>query len=61
MKLYTKRGDRGETDLLGGGRVGKDDRRVEAYGEVDELNAYDPRINQRLRSLLGEDIFPVAG
>lgn len=39
MKIYTKRGDRGETDLLGGGRVGKDDRRVETYGEVDELNA----------------------
>ena len=39
MKIYTRRGDRGETDLLGGGRVGKDDRRVEAYGEVDELNA----------------------
>jgi cob(I)alamin adenosyltransferase len=39
VKIYTKRGDRGETDLLGGGRVGKDDRRVEAYGEVDELNA----------------------
>jgi len=39
VKLYTRRGDRGETDLLGGGRVGKDDGRVEAYGEVDELNA----------------------
>lgn len=39
MKIYTRRGDGGETDLLGGGRVGKDDRRVEAYGEVDELNA----------------------
>jgi len=39
LKIYTRRGDRGETDLLGGGRVGKDDRRVEAYGEVDELNA----------------------
>jgi len=39
VKIYTKRGDAGETDLLGGGRVGKDDRRVEAYGEVDELNA----------------------
>ena len=39
MKIYTRRGDAGETDLLGGGRVGKDDPRVEAYGEVDELNA----------------------
>lgn len=39
MKLYTKRGDDGGTDLFGGQRVGKDDLRVEAYGTVDELNA----------------------
>ncbi len=39
VKIYTRRGDRGETDLLGGGRVAKDCARVEAYGEVDELNA----------------------
>ena len=39
MAIYTRRGDRGETDLFGGGRVGKDDVRVEAYGAVDELNA----------------------
>jgi cob(I)alamin adenosyltransferase len=39
MKVYTKRGDGGETDLAGGGRVPKDDLRVEAYGTVDELNA----------------------
>lgn len=39
MKIYTRRGDGGETDLFGGGRVGKDHARVEAYGVVDELNA----------------------
>lgn len=39
MKLYTRRGDGGETDLFGGQRVPKDALRVEAYGEVDELNA----------------------
>ncbi|MCE9591662.1 MAG: cob(I)yrinic acid a,c-diamide adenosyltransferase [Planctomycetes bacterium] len=39
MKLYTKRGDDGGTDLFGGGRVGKDSSRVEAYGDVDELNS----------------------
>jgi cob(I)alamin adenosyltransferase len=39
VKIYTKRGDRGETDLLGGDRVSKDCARVEAYGAVDELNA----------------------
>ena len=39
MKLYTKTGDQGDTGLFGGGRVPKNDPRVEAYGEVDELNA----------------------
>ncbi len=39
MTLYTRRGDAGETDLLGGPRVSKDHLRVEAYGAVDELNA----------------------
>jgi cob(I)alamin adenosyltransferase len=38
-KIYTKTGDRGDTGLFGGGRVGKDHPRVEAYGDVDELNA----------------------
>lgn len=39
MKIYTKTGDTGDTGLFGGGRVGKDHPRVEAYGDVDELNA----------------------
>ncbi len=39
MKLYTKQGDAGQTQLFGGQRVRKDDLRVEAYGTVDELNA----------------------
>jgi cob(I)alamin adenosyltransferase len=39
MRIYTRTGDDGETGLFGGGRVAKDDARVEAYGEVDELNA----------------------
>ena len=39
MKIYTRRGDAGETGLFGGGRVAKDDIRVEAYGAVDELSA----------------------
>lgn len=37
MKIYTKTGDGGETALFSGGRVRKDDIRVEAYGTVDEL------------------------
>ncbi len=39
MKIYTRTGDGGQTGLFGGGRVEKDDARVAAYGDVDELNA----------------------
>jgi cob(I)alamin adenosyltransferase len=39
MKIYTKTGDTGDTGLFGGGRVPKSHPRVEAYGDVDELNA----------------------
>src|SRR5215216_3058930 len=39
IKIYTKTGDEGDTGLFGGGRVGKDHPRVEAYGDIDELNA----------------------
>lgn len=39
MKIYTKTGDDGTTGLFGGGRVAKNDARVEAYGTVDETNA----------------------
>jgi cob(I)alamin adenosyltransferase len=40
MKLYTRRGDGGETGLASGMRVGKDSLRVKAYGHVDELNSH---------------------
>ena len=39
-RIYTKRGDRGETSLVNGRRVPKDDLKIDAYGTVDELNAY---------------------
>jgi ATP:cob(I)alamin adenosyltransferase len=39
MKIYTKKGDAGQTSLFGGGPYPKDDARIEAYGEVDELNS----------------------
>ena len=38
--VYTKTGDNGTTSLVGGRRVKKYDRRVEAYGSVDELNSH---------------------
>ena len=40
MKIYTRTGDDGETSLFDGTRVRKNDDRVDAYGEVDELNAW---------------------
>jgi cob(I)alamin adenosyltransferase len=39
-RVYTRKGDAGRTALVGGQRVGKDDLRIEAYGTVDELNAF---------------------
>jgi len=40
MKVYTKKGDSGTTQLIGGTRVAKSSLRIEAYGTVDELNSY---------------------
>jgi cob(I)alamin adenosyltransferase len=63
VKIYTKTGDRGETGLFGGPRVLKSDPRVEAYGDVDELNAAigvaralveDPEIDAELRQIQAE-------
>jgi cob(I)alamin adenosyltransferase len=39
-RVYTRRGDGGDTSLVGGQRVHKDDLRIECYGTVDELNAF---------------------
>ena len=40
MKVYTKKGDKGQTGLIGGTRVPKFSLKIEAYGTVDELNSY---------------------
>jgi len=39
MKVYTGSGDRGKTSLFSGERIAKDDLRINAYGDVDELNS----------------------
>jgi cob(I)alamin adenosyltransferase len=39
-RIYTKRGDQGETSLVNGRSVPKDDLKIEAYGTVDELNSF---------------------
>jgi len=58
-KIYTRRGDDGSTGLFGGPRVRKDDLRVSAYGDIDELNsalgvAREELPEGDLRSLLDE-------
>ncbi len=52
MVIYTRTGDAGQTSVIGG-RVGKDDVRVEAYGTIDELNCF---VGQA-RSLMEDDKF----
>ncbi|MGH7139996.1 MAG: cob(I)yrinic acid a,c-diamide adenosyltransferase, partial [Pirellulales bacterium] len=63
MKIYTKTGDRGETGTFGGPRLRKDDARIQAMGDVDELNAVigltrceglDAQMDQLLRSIQNE-------
>ncbi len=40
FKIYTKTGDKGETSLIGGVRLPKHHIRIDAYGNVDELNSW---------------------
>ena len=39
MKIYTGTGDRGKTSLFSGQRISKSNERIEAYGDMDELNS----------------------
>ena len=64
-KVYTRTGDDGQTSLVGGARVSKSDPRVDAYGEVDELNSalgvarahlQDPEIDDLL-GVIQNDLF----
>ena len=57
MKIYTKKGDKGKTQLLGGSVVDKSHSRLECYGSIDELNAhignlYDQKISARNKTFL---------
>lgn len=53
MRIYTRTGDKGQTSLIGG-RVDKDDVRVEAYGTIDEVNSFVGRAVTELDA----DLFP---
>lgn len=71
MPLYTKHGDGGETSLAGGERVSKCSARLEAYGELDELNAAlglavvslpaDMEVDRRLLFEAQKNIFTASG
>ena len=57
MKVYTKKGDSGKTQLLGGSIVSKNHIRLECYGSIDELNAfigniYDQQLSKQHKSIL---------
>lgn len=49
MAIYTKTGDCGETSLIGGVRISKADPRLEAYGTLDELTAFEGELYNRLK------------
>jgi cob(I)alamin adenosyltransferase len=58
-RVYTRRGDRGETDLVGGRRTAKDTPRIDAYGTVDELNAalgVVRAVNTKARGAAGREL-----
>jgi cob(I)alamin adenosyltransferase len=59
MKIYTKKGDTGTTQLIGGTRVAKNHDRIEAYGTIDELNSFvgllrDQEMDSRYKKILLE-------
>jgi cob(I)alamin adenosyltransferase len=59
MKIYTKTGDAGTTALFGGQRLPKSDLRIDAYGTIDELNAFigllrDQSVNVNRKEILIE-------
>ncbi len=67
MKIYTRRGDKGKTGLLGESQVDKDSPRIEAYGTIDETNSVlgvavlslvSPRVKETVSSLQN-DLFLV--
>ncbi|WML27016.1 cob(I)yrinic acid a,c-diamide adenosyltransferase [Neobacillus sp. OS1-33] len=55
MRIYTRTGDKGKTSIIGG-RVDKDDIRVEAYGTVDEVNCFVGQAFQELDQELFMDV-----
>lgn len=57
MKVYTKTGDKGTTSLIGGKRVPKYHKRIEAYGTIDELMAYTGLLYDQLKDEAHKKLF----
>lgn len=55
FKIYTRVGDGGNTSLIGGTKVPKNDLRIETYGTVDELNSWVGMINDQLNDVAFKD------
>ncbi len=68
-RVYTKTGDQGQTSLVGGARVSKASLRVDAYGDVDELNCVIGLARARMQAdgidealgLIQNDLFTLGG
>lgn len=62
-RIYTRAGDGGQTRLVGGQSVSKDDLRIECYGTVDELNAFVglARVSAEEHSTENSVLLPLAG
>ena len=58
-RVYTRRGDAGETSLAGGQRLPKNDLRIEAYGAVDELNSFIGLARESARELV--ELYEILG
>lgn len=60
MKIYTKKGDKGKTQLLGGSMVNKNHIRLDSYGSIDELNSFIGNIyDQKIRAFHKEILFNI--
>ena len=60
MKIYTKKGDKGKTQLLGGSMVDKNHIKLECYGTIDELNAFVGNIyDQKISAFHKEILFNI--
>lgn len=56
MKIYTKKGDTGTTQLIGGTRVPKHHLRIEAYGTIDELNSWMGLVRDNVNDQATKDL-----